>query len=626
MNSVSLRSLIAIVLTAATTAWSADITVSNKVLFVTLRDDSTLVVRDQRTGQTWAQQRLAHDVTLKEARLDKGIRLTLRHAANSLDVVAELKLERDQPEFTVTLSAKGAMTKPLAFPHPFASNAGISLLLPLNEGIGWPVDDASIRPPMRHDCSLLSMPFCALTDGERGCMAIIETPDDAAFRLDRLDGNLCFVPEWAGQKGRFAYPRRVRYVFFDRGGHVAICKRYRHYARQHGLLKTLEEKRRANPSVDRLVGAMNVWGWNKEALPIAREMRALGMERIMWSTVIFGEHELSPETVRAMNDMGFLTARYDNYQEVMDPARFDVVKEQATWVTAAWPHDRLFGAGGKRPETWFVKGRDGQRYGCVVVCDSQAQKYARQRIPEQLKTLPYRARFVDTITAARTRECYDPAHLMTHSDSRRHRMELLRYVSEEQKLVTGSENGRDVAVPYVHYFEGMLSLQPYRIPEEGRKPFDIWRGPAPEPVTKFGLSPRYRLPLWELVFHDCVVSHWWWGDCNTSAPAIRELRDLWNILYGTPPLVHVNPQRWATDKNQLAEIYRRVCPVARAVGYAEMTDHRFLTPDRSVQQTKFSNGVTVTVNFGDAPHRLHEGITVPARGFHVAGLRPRPGS
>lgn len=599
-----------------------ELTVTNAVLAVTLRTaDGTLAVHDRRTGQTWSQQRLARNVAVTGAKLDQGIRMTLRDAASGLEVTAVLKLERGQPEFNVMLTAKGSLSKPLSFPQPFVTAPGTSVLVPLNGGIGYPVDDPAI-PPMRHDLSLLSMSFGAVTDGERGYMVIVETPDDAALRLDRLDGNLCLVPEWNSQKGQFGYARRLRYVFFDRGGHVAICKRYRHYARQHGFLKTLEEKRRKNPDVDRLVGAMNVWGWEKEALPIAREMRALGLERILWSTVIFGPNELTRDTVRSLNDLGFLTARYDNYQEVMDPARFDRVKEQATWVTAAWPQDRLLGPGGTRPETWHVKGSDGQRYGCVVVCDRQGLQYARQRIPEQLKTLPYRARFVDTTTAARWRECYEPAHPMTRGDCRHFRMELLRYVSQELDLVTGSENGREDAVPFTHYFEGMLSLQFYRIPEANRKPFEIWRGSVPEPVTKVQLGSRYRLPLWELVFHDCAVSNWWWGDCNSSAPAVRKLRDLWNILYGTPPLIHVFRHTWATDKEQFMETYRRVCPVARAVGYAEMIDHRFLTPDRDVQQTKFANGVTVTVNFGSTPYRLAGGGEVASLGFSVAGLKP----
>ena len=46
-----------------------------------------------------------------------------------------------------------------------------------------------------------------------------------------------------------------------------------------------------------------------------------------------------------------------------------------------------------------------------------------------------------------------------------------------------------------------------------------------------------------------------------------------------------------------------------------MTDHRFLTPDRAVQQTAFANGVTITVNFGSAPYPLPDGAQLKPLGF-----------
>ena len=51
-----------------------------------------------------------------------------------------------------------------------------------------------------------------------------------------------------------------------------------------------------------------------------------------------------------------------------------------------------------------------------------------------------------------------------------------------------------------------------------------------------------------------------------------------------------------------------------------MTDHRFLTPDRAVQETVFAGGVTVTVNFGDKPHRLPDGTELAPLSHHVTGL------
>lgn len=42
----------------------------------------------------------------------------------------------------------------------------------------------------------------------------------------------------------------------------------------------------------------------------------------------------------------------------------------------------------------------------------------------------------------------------------------------------------------------------------------------------------YRLPLFALVYHGCVVSYWYWGDYNNKLPALWGKRDLSNALYG----------------------------------------------------------------------------------------------
>ena len=51
-----------------------------------------------------------------------------------------------------------------------------------------------------------------------------------------------------------------------------------------------------------------------------------------------------------------------------------------------------------------------------------------------------------------------------------------------------------------------------------------------------------------------------------------------------------------------------------------MTDHRFLTLARDVQQTVFSNGVEVTVNFGSKPFELPGGGELAPMSHRVAGL------
>jgi len=317
---------------------------------------------------------------------------------------------------------------------------------------------------------------------------------------------------------------------------------------------------------------------------------------------------------------GVLTSRYDIYQDVMNPENFKYLRgTHPDWTTEAWPKDLMIGAGGEWVRGWEVETKDGKRVPCGVLCDRQAPPYAERRIPADLKDHPYRCRFIDTTTASPWRECWSPDHPMTRSESRRCKMDLLALVSGKFKLVTGCETGHDASVPYLHYFEGMLSLGPYRVPDSGRAMQRIFTDVPPD-VAKFQLGHAYRLPLWELVYHDCVVAQWYWGDYNNKLPSLWDKRDLFNALYAAPPMFMFNRKLWAENRDRFVQSYKAACPVARAVGYAEMTDHRFLTPDRSVQQTVFAGGVTVTVNFGDKPFRLPDGKEVAAGGCQVTGM------
>jgi hypothetical protein len=594
------------------------LTISNAKISVTLdTSNATFSVTDKRTGQIWRQKPTDTFKALECKRVNSGLEITCRHPWYSLDSKTTLRLDGDKPELTLTLSAEGKLKGTLAFPYPFTSQSGSYLVIPMNEGISYPVDDKTIKSRwlIAYGGHGICMAFWGVTNGRSGHMAIIETPDDAIIHMQRADGKLYIAPKWESQKGNFGYTRKLRYIFFDKGGHVAICKRYRRHAKQIGKLKTLEQKRRENPNVDLLIGAVNVWCWEKDALAIIREARSLGINRILWS------NRKSPEIIKAMNEMeGVLTSRYDIYQDLMDP---QIVKEKLRgqhpdWTQAGWPDDLMLDRKGNRREGWRVKGRDGQMYPCGVLCDRQALKHAEQRVPAELKKHPYRCRFIDTTTASPWRECYHSDHPMTRSDSRHWKMELLRYMSEEAKLVTGSETGHDAAVPYVHYFEGMLSLGPYRVPDAGRNMRKLW-DEVPERVAKFQVGHKYRLPLWELVYHDCVVAQWYWGDYNNKLPALWQKRDLFNILYGTAPMFMFDSQVWEQYKGRFAQSYKNICDVTRAVGYSEMTDHRFLTLDRNVQQTMFANGVTVTVNFGEKPYRLPDGKEVEPMGYHVSG-------
>ena len=85
------------------------------------------------------------------------------------------------------------------------------------------------------------------------------------------------------------------------------------------------------------------------------------------------------------------------------------------------------------------------------------------------------------------------------------------------------------------------------------------------------------------------------------------------------PIFVVNAQNIAEKGDRILESYHTVCDFTETVGGEEMTSHRFLTPDRLVQETRFANGRGVIVNFSeDEPFESEDG-TVEPKGFVAFG-------
>ncbi len=529
-------------------------------------------------------------------------------------VVLRWEMAANAPEVTLTIEGEGEMGPEWAFPAAFATRPGQWLVVPVNEGILYPVDDERSRPLwlVGYSGHGLSMAWFGVTDGgvvsaeadeaSPGLMSIVETPDDMRLRIGRMGGDLLVAqPIWQPQKGRWGDARRLRYVLFEDGGYVAQAKRYREYARSLGRLVTLREKARVNPNVDRLVGSVNVWTWQEDKVEAIEELKRSGVEQVLFSNA------KSAGEIDLCNQRGYLSSRYDIYQDVYPPGK-------PPWANhEGWPQDLVLDGRGRRVRGWEIRSKQGNFPGGVV-CSIPGLARARKKIPQELREKHYLCRFIDTTTASAFKECYNPAHPTTRRQDKDHKMGLLRFVSQQMKLVTGSETGIDCAVPYVHYFEGMLSLGPYRLPDAGRNMIDV--AEPTEDILTFQVGPRYRVPLWELVYHDCVVSTWYWGDYNNKIPAVWDLRDLWNILYGTPPMWMFNEEIWEKNRERFLRCCRSVCPVVRQVGYEEMVSHRFLTADHTVQRTEFSDGTRVTVNFGKRPYEDDDGVVEPG-GFRA---------
>jgi hypothetical protein len=78
---------------------------------------------------------------------------------------------------------------------------------------------------------------------------------------------------------------------------------------------------------------------------------------------------------------------------------------------------------------------------------------------------------------------------------------------------------------------------------------------------------------------------------------------------------HIDRRRWDLHKKDMLASYQRIQVVRQRIGLAEMTNHGWLTPDRSVQFSDWDSGDRVIVNFGERPFAADRKRPLPGRSF-----------
>lgn len=583
-------------------------------------------VRDKRSGREWGGRSFVATVLNGVNPVHPVLTNVTCNGENLQGMIAGLQcmvgFQLRGAELEIGMAFDEIPTEGCLFPAPLVPDSGDALVIPLGEGFRIPFVECDLLKDNEIKVwrGGVSMPFFGIVDekDECGWMVIIETPEDVMLKCFSDGGHLGSVtPLWVPECGKAGYPRKVRFVFFDKGGYVAMAKHYRAYAKSQGLVKTFREKVIERPLVERMPGAANIWYFRGKGEPsharVAEEVREAGIDRFLWSSVAPAD-----DVKKIMAMPNALVGRYDVCRDVYYPALLEAMgkripppNNEICHNTSAWPDDIAW----DRPESnawrraWGVMCKDGKKRNCAAQCDIPAIARLKRNVERELESTPFTARFIDVVSAVGWEECYNPAHPMTRRISKRAKTDLLKMLCEKFSIVVGAEQGMDPFVPYCDYFEGMMSPTCARMPHGragyGRGEMFCDDGGIPKQlstnelvrVTRYALNEKYRIPLFELVYHDCVCSHWYWYDYSNHPICFWKKRDLFNALYGTAPMYIFNYVQWSRRKDEFVESWKRVGGIVRDSGFSEMTSHRALAPDRSVQETRFANGLVVTVDF-----------------------------
>ena len=128
----------------------------------------------------------------------------------------------------------------------------------------------------------------------------------------------------------------------------------------------------------------------------------------------------------------------------------------------------------------------------------------------------------------------------------------------------------------------------------------------------FYYDPRFRLPLYEIVFHDSVVTTHHWQNASFKFKNMIDTIALTELLYMVPPMYHLNLDVLAQHQNAIRKHYLFFSPLHRKTGFIRMNDFTWLSPDRLLQRTAFDNRLEMIANFSNQA-RPYQGYTIPAR-------------
>ncbi|MFI8994651.1 glycoside hydrolase [Streptomyces sp. NPDC053542] len=558
-----------------------------------------------------------------------GRGLTVSAAARDGRLVVDLHAAKD-----------GSLGWPSAGAAVTGDAKGAAIELPRGEGLRIPVADpfwnsaqGGLTGEEGTDLKDLTMPFWGTTAGGHGVSTLVPTDLGTHLRFRSTGGRLRTAASHDFSRADGTDDYTVAFSLTD-GSPVAAAKDYRRYLASKGQLGSLKQKIRENPEVAKLTGAPHayVWGDGRSAKTVER-LKKLGISR-MWLGYDADGDPMPKEAVAAAKKAGYLVGPYDSWDNAQDPKSADT--SVAKWPDRLWPDGCVHDADGK-PAGGF-----GGR-GCYLSSQALADAEPRHHyLADRAKAMTaggVNSYFLDVDATGELFRDHTPGHPMTQGQDRKNRLERMRGVSggaltRGRPYVLGSESAGSWANQVIDFSHGS-STPVHDGLWKAERDKKTWGGYWPKgrpgmffkpatldkPVAKAMFDPAYRVPLYETVLHDSVVSTDRWELPLYKLPAQKKDRALLAMLYNTPVNLALDGKALDEHGKEIAAMQRFFAGIQQAAGTEAMTDFRTLTADHRVQRTTFGGrgGLQITANFGSRAYHGLPGGCVRATGRGLDG-------
>ncbi len=347
------------------------------------------------------------------------------------------------------------------------------------------------------------------------------------------------------------------------------------------------------------------WGQGL-AKPLVEALHQAGLPRLWLGTDNWTAEFLHPQAVESAKKSGYLIASYDSYDTAIPRGVND------SWLTAQLPTTLREECAIVRADGSKKPGFGKQGYylnpGCVL-------PYSQQRMRELVQLAGLNSLFLDVDGTGMVSDDYRPGHPTGAAQMAQARNARLAWFSNTLKLPLGSEDGNAVTARHIMFAHGMetwgFGWGDKQMHQDKSSPYYLgawWPNAQPafffspakvkEPYRTVEFDPRYRLPMYQAVFHDAVISSHHWNYDNLKFSDVKTTRSLLSQLYNTAPMFHLSRATLQARLPHIKQADAAFRPLHQALWDKALTDFRWRDQAGWVQQTTFSDGSILTANFG----------------------------
>ncbi len=491
----------------------------------------------------------------------------------------------------------------------------VAAIFPESEGLYIPLRDEFWLKHISGSCHETyggTMPFWGI-QFERATIAYL-LPDDLRSKLcfDNSEGKLSLkaTHDFLQRDGLAPYELKI---VLTENSPIAPALEYRKLLRKTGRFVSFDEKVKRVPEARKLLGAMHGYLWGTGRTPEAMEQLAeLSVEQACLSYDQDPRNKkailVTADTIAKAKSLGYLIGPYDSFDNVQNP-------KTANSVNGIFDEELYQTGGVMKKDGTRQKGFAGFGYELSSEALKRSKKpFISERVNSFLQT-GINSYFLDVdATGGDLRDDYDPLHPMTIGKDRENRLERMSFISQEKKLVLGSESAAPWSVPVIHFSHGTLTPKsdllwsllrnrelmggyyPPLRPQNKFKTVD-----APADFATFTFDPKYRLPLYEAVFHDSVIALDFWGVPLAKFGNLIQTRSLLLQLYNVPSMWNLDQKAIEDNSQRIKAMNDFFAPLHRQIGNKPLIRFEWLTPDRMVQQTQFGDEIILTANFSQQP-------------------------